>query len=315
MSARGRQGGSVVSVTDGSPVGAYPVRNVLRSCGSDCVRCALGWSKSRAFVRLRRASYFLSLAREKVTKERGTPLGAFRPLHGRKVREPGAGFSTAHPCAGEKASASCRCPLTRPVAPDSPPHRGWKSSEPAARTRCAAAKRLQKLGARSGSAFDLAFRRVRAGCALLFPGPLCGGEAWPAGPQGNRQEADSFSPAHGCAVEKPGHASCTFRAGGPESAKRGGLSFGYFSLATQRKVTRAPKAHESFYPKPKKSIAIEGAPTGQRRSRTRCGPTGMRSNSRAAGARKLLLCSIRKTPRPGAASVPPGVGPRHGARS
>ena len=48
-------------------------------------------------------------------------------------------------------------------------------------------------------------------------------------------EVDSFSPAHGCAVEKPGPASRTRRAGGPASAKRGALSLWLsFSLSTQR---------------------------------------------------------------------------------
>src|SRR6185437_11015401 len=45
----------------------------------------------------------------------------------------------------------------------------------------------------------------------------------------------SPAPAHGLAAQ-----------GWAASAKRGGLSFGYFSLAKQRKVTRAPEAHEMF---------------------------------------------------------------------
>ena len=53
----------------------------------------------------------LCVAKEKVTQEKGHPAWRFSPIHGRKVREPGAGFSTARPCAGEKASTSCRCPL------------------------------------------------------------------------------------------------------------------------------------------------------------------------------------------------------------
>jgi len=73
----------------------------------------------RAFVCLRQPSYFLSLAREKVTKERGTPLGACR-APARQVREPGPGFSTAHPCTVEKEPTSCRFPLR---GLSSPPHR------------------------------------------------------------------------------------------------------------------------------------------------------------------------------------------------
>src|ERR1700761_5984515 len=41
-------------------------------------------------------------------------------------------------------------------------------------------------------------------------------------------------------VEKPGRPSRTCRAKSSASAKRGALSFGYFSLAKQRKVTRPP---------------------------------------------------------------------------
>jgi hypothetical protein len=82
--------------------------------------------------------------------------------------------------------------------------------------------------------------------ALLYPGPLCGGEAGTTGrvagvdrmstPFRQHRDVLSKSPAltHGLA----GH-------GCPASAKRGGLSLGHVSLATQRKVARAPKAHES----------------------------------------------------------------------
>ena len=47
--------------------------------------------------------------------------------------------------------------------------------------------------------------------ALLYLGPLCGGEVGTTGPEGSRQEVDSFSPAHGGAVEKPGPSSRTCR--------------------------------------------------------------------------------------------------------
>ena len=248
-----------------------------------------------------RESLSLCVAKEKVTKEKGHPAWRFPGIHARKVREPGAGFSKVRPCTCEKASASCRRPLR---GLSSPSHR--RTGAPAeqravpARTRCAAARRLQECGVRETRVFDLpfdlafgsAFPIVRAGCALLYPGPLCGGEGRSTGPQGDRQGCRSFFAGAGCPVEKPGRSSRTFRAGSPESAKRGGLSFGYFSLATQRKVTRAPKAQQSSCLKPNKSIATEVAPTEKPRAQ--------------AG------------PRPGcarAAPMPPGVGPRHGARS
>jgi hypothetical protein len=106
---------------------------------------------------------------------------------------------------------------------------------------------------------------VRAGGAPLYLGPLCGGAARPIGPQGigtmpipfrRHTEVPSKSQAmpHGLSAH-----------GWAESAKRGGLSLGYFSLAKQRKVTRAPKAHESSCLKSKNSIVTE-APTATQQS-------------------------------------------------
>jgi len=91
--------------------------------------------EAKAFVLLRRASHFLSLAREKVTKERGTPLGACRasgncscvastrasmPSPARQVREPGPGFSTGHPALAKRSRHPCRLPLR---GLSTPPHR------------------------------------------------------------------------------------------------------------------------------------------------------------------------------------------------
>jgi hypothetical protein len=69
-------------------------------------------------------SLSLCVAKEKVTQEKGHPAWRLPPIPGRQVREPRPGFSTAHPCAGEKASPSLPMPATRPVDLDSPPHRG-----------------------------------------------------------------------------------------------------------------------------------------------------------------------------------------------
>jgi hypothetical protein len=54
---------------------------------------------------------FSCVAKRKVTKREGHPAWRLPPILGRQVRELGPGFSTAHPCAGEKESASCRFPL------------------------------------------------------------------------------------------------------------------------------------------------------------------------------------------------------------
>ena len=56
-------------------------------------------------------SLFSCMAKRKVTKREGHPAWRLPPIPGRQVRESGPGFSTAHPCAGEKESASCRSPL------------------------------------------------------------------------------------------------------------------------------------------------------------------------------------------------------------
>jgi hypothetical protein len=56
-------------------------------------------------------SLSLCVLKEKVPKEKEHPAWRLPPIHGRQVREPVPGFSTAHPCAGEKESTSCRLPL------------------------------------------------------------------------------------------------------------------------------------------------------------------------------------------------------------
>ena len=197
-------------------------------------------------MRLRRASHFLSLAREKVTKERGTPLGAFRAFmpgkyvsrwraFRRHIRVP----AKRHRPPVDARFAACRPRLTAA--------QGTRQSREPSRLALGAQPRSGCKGKAkdNGALLIWLFEECAQDARCSTRGPLCGGEAWPPGPQGNRHDADSFSSAHGRAVEKPGHTARTFRAGCPESAKRGGLSLGYFSLAKQRKVTRAPKAHES----------------------------------------------------------------------
>ena len=99
------------------------------------------WVEARAFVRLRRASYFslawsIQRGQEKSNQKRRPPrlaLAGYRatapalpqlghpcPRRAHQVRESGPGFSTAHPCAGEKESTSCRLPLR---GLSTPPHR------------------------------------------------------------------------------------------------------------------------------------------------------------------------------------------------
>jgi len=59
-------------------------------------------------------SLFSCMAKRKVTQREGHPAWRLPGIHARQVRELRPGFSTAHPCAGEKESASCRFPLRGP---------------------------------------------------------------------------------------------------------------------------------------------------------------------------------------------------------
>jgi len=90
--------------------------------GVGLCRCVLrGLVESRAFVLLRRASYFLLRGQEKVTKEKATPLGACRATPAKSVSR-GQAFQQGS-CPDEKESTSCRFPCG-PVDHASPPHRG-----------------------------------------------------------------------------------------------------------------------------------------------------------------------------------------------
>ena len=66
-------------------------------------------TEQERFVLLRRASYSLSLARERVTRERGTLLGACRAPPDKSVSR-GRAFRQDS-CPGEKAPASMPTPL------------------------------------------------------------------------------------------------------------------------------------------------------------------------------------------------------------
>jgi hypothetical protein len=70
--------------------------------------------------------------------------------------------------------------------------------------------------------------------------PLCGGEGWAIRPAGGSAWMPIPFRQGRSPVEKPGRPSRTCGAKSPASAKRGALSFGYFSLSKQRKVTRPP---------------------------------------------------------------------------
>jgi hypothetical protein len=141
------------------------------------------------------------------------------------------------------------------------------------------------LGPRSGCAPDPLNSAGQDG-PLLAPGPLCGGESGTTGPQGNRHNVDSFSSVHGCAVEKPGHASRTCRAGARQ-APSGGVVFSWVLL---------------FY---------SGYPALRPSGQLRCSPRSCadvdkqkRSASPSEGGRKLLLWNRMKSKAEGSSERP-----------
>ena len=80
-----------------------------------------------------------------------------------------------------------------PLTPLSPGFAGGEGAE-------AASPIIRKILSFAWSAFSLPILQLRSSCApsagqdgpLLYPGPLCGGEGWTTGPQGDRQGCRSF---------------------------------------------------------------------------------------------------------------------------
>jgi hypothetical protein len=173
-------------------------------------------------------SLSLCVAKEKVTKEKGHPAWRLPPIHGRQVRESGPGFSTAHPCAGEKESASCRFPLR---GLSTPPHRrtgapGRAAGHPgphSVRNGCAAAKAEERA---PSTALQIPVRPERseakskgdvAGALRLRPCGLRSGRTEAR----NSYSAMSFASAFGPAF--PGvRAGCALLYRGPCAAVRDG---------------------------------------------------------------------------------------------
>ena len=175
--------------------------------------------ESRAFVRLRRPSYFLfAWPKRKITKEKGHPAWRLPGILPAKSVSRGRAFRQDS-CPVEKASTSLSMPAARPVVPDSPPHRGpgraaghrgphyseEPDQEPLTPTLSPA-----KPGRGSQDASCVTATRCfvflapcsllsqpRCGCVpsaghddpLLYPGPLCSGGRAEESPQGG---------SHGC---------------------------------------------------------------------------------------------------------------------
>jgi hypothetical protein len=88
-----------------------PLSTTIRHSGEGRNRfCGLGLAKSFR-PPPEGESLLFCLSKREVTQRKRHPAWRLPPIHGRQVRELRPGFSTAHPCAGEKESASCRFSL------------------------------------------------------------------------------------------------------------------------------------------------------------------------------------------------------------
>ena len=74
-------------------------------------------------------SLFSRLPERKVTKREGHPTWRLPGMNARQVREPGPGFSTAHPVLAKRSRRPCRLPLRGLSTPTHRLHRGgWIKS-------------------------------------------------------------------------------------------------------------------------------------------------------------------------------------------
>jgi hypothetical protein len=231
--------------------------------------------QSGAFTRRRRASYFSLRGQREVTKRNAAPMqrspGVLPSDSAQRLR----GWLTVPPWTGSQLA---RIPASHPAGFSSataPLHRGpshcascaAKTKQPAALTHfdvrasigigadyCSSFSRAAGEGAESGWGATASAPALRSGAQdARYKGPVSGvGRAKERPERWAQWIAPSSLPAHGGAVSEPPQ-PC--RVVARQDARRpplwGALSFGYFSLSKQRKVTRSPKASESFSATPR----------------------------------------------------------------
>jgi hypothetical protein len=133
------------------------------SCGSDFSRDALAliccFEVQSVSSSCGGRVTFLLCGQEKSNQKRRPPRVALSGHPAQKVREVRPGFSTAHPCAGEKESTSMSIPPSGPVDPTSPPHRGPRL-ERARVLRALFRKAKGRIKSRAGPKPQLAIRRA-----------------------------------------------------------------------------------------------------------------------------------------------------------
>jgi hypothetical protein len=180
----------------------------------------------------------LLLVQKRSNQEKTTPrLRALRASVPARSAGGLRGLSTGHPALTPNWPASV--PATLRAVP--PPTRRCRGAPVEQRASCAYCS--EEPERRFVSAFSPSAGHDGP---LLYPGPLCGGEAGSTGREaGVDKDVDSFSPGQeSCRKARPRLTDLPGRS--PASAKRGGLLFWLlFSWPHKRKVTRAPLAHES----------------------------------------------------------------------
>ncbi len=175
------------------------------------------------------------------SKEKATPMQRSPGILPCDCAQRLRGSLTAPPCAGSQLARILASHPAGLFSATAPLHRG-----PGHCASCAA--KTKQIPARSGFGFGFGFALRIGAQDARYRGPVSGGGRAQERPAGwARGIAPSSLPAHGGAVSEPPE-PCRAVAG--QDARRpplwGALSFGYFSLSTQRKVTRSPKASESL---------------------------------------------------------------------
>src|SRR6185312_13600636 len=179
----------------------------------------------------------LSLRGQRESNQRERPPRlALAGLPARQVREAGPGFSSGLLPArkGVAVHGNARC-----AAWSSPPHRRPGAPEKQAcivRARSNSNSSAPLMAGRSCSS-----ERCAPGARCSTRGPYGAEGGWRKVRRMARRDASQFFAGTGmCRRKTPEPARAPAGQDARRARHRGGLSFGYFSLATQRKVTRAP---------------------------------------------------------------------------
>ncbi len=164
---------------------------------------------------------FLCLCKER--NQRNTPRSSRPSRVAAGVRVAGGNFGTAHPCADPKRSTSM-CSALRVYPPAPPLRMGPQEQKPKTHLR------------------SILRRCAALASAFAFWAPVKARQADRVKPAGRRTRMCAVSGRGRCPFRKFPSRLRTLRAQRAGHAARGVLSFGYFSLHKQRKVTSAEGA-------------------------------------------------------------------------